>query len=202
MSEPPEDEPATNTTQCTICDKPEPKYKCPHCEIRYCSIPCFKTHISTAHDSPDPNTTNATTDPSPAKNAVTTNTPSVALTAHPSPQPRPISPTTTLLTDPRLIQLLTRYPTLKPTLRTIYQTTVHPERLLDEHSDDSDVDEDALKRTWGGADYKRWTQERADEKALNELAEISKEDEGVAEFFELARIIFAQGDEMVKEEAD
>ena len=30
--------------ECTICNSSNPKYKCPKCEIPYCSIPCFRKH--------------------------------------------------------------------------------------------------------------------------------------------------------------
>ncbi|KAL1451831.1 hypothetical protein WDU94_006169 [Cyamophila willieti] len=30
--------------KCEICQKENKKYKCPHCEIPYCSIQCFQTH--------------------------------------------------------------------------------------------------------------------------------------------------------------
>ncbi|XP_063709656.1 zinc finger HIT domain-containing protein 3 [Culicoides brevitarsis] len=32
------------TRKCEICDKSDSKYKCPKCEIPYCSLECFKQH--------------------------------------------------------------------------------------------------------------------------------------------------------------
>ncbi|XP_064612546.1 zinc finger HIT domain-containing protein 3-like [Liolophura sinensis] len=29
---------------CQICEENQHKYKCPACEIKYCSVPCFKKH--------------------------------------------------------------------------------------------------------------------------------------------------------------
>ncbi|XP_057677646.1 zinc finger HIT domain-containing protein 3 [Corythoichthys intestinalis] len=29
---------------CKVCSEQTPKYKCPACEIRYCSLPCYKRH--------------------------------------------------------------------------------------------------------------------------------------------------------------
>uniref|UniRef100_G3QA33 Zinc finger HIT domain-containing protein 3 n=1 Tax=Gasterosteus aculeatus TaxID=69293 RepID=G3QA33_GASAC len=29
---------------CSVCSEPTPKYKCPACKIRYCSLGCYKTH--------------------------------------------------------------------------------------------------------------------------------------------------------------
>lgn len=32
---------------CQVCDKDPPKYKCPKCEIHYCSLGCYKAHKDT-----------------------------------------------------------------------------------------------------------------------------------------------------------
>ncbi|XP_077402959.1 zinc finger HIT domain-containing protein 3 [Vanacampus margaritifer] len=29
---------------CKVCSEQTPKYRCPTCEIRYCSLPCYKRH--------------------------------------------------------------------------------------------------------------------------------------------------------------
>uniref|UniRef100_A0A8C6SA95 Zinc finger HIT domain-containing protein 3 n=1 Tax=Neogobius melanostomus TaxID=47308 RepID=A0A8C6SA95_9GOBI len=29
---------------CSVCTEQTPKYKCPACKIRYCSLVCYKTH--------------------------------------------------------------------------------------------------------------------------------------------------------------
>ena len=34
----------TYVLQCIVCKEEKPKYKCPKCESRYCSIMCFKKH--------------------------------------------------------------------------------------------------------------------------------------------------------------
>lgn len=31
-------------SQCEICQKSSPKYKCPMCIIKYCSVICYKSH--------------------------------------------------------------------------------------------------------------------------------------------------------------
>eukprot|EP01112_Ceratiomyxa_fruticulosa_P015034 TRINITY_DN4375_c0_g1_i2.p1 TRINITY_DN4375_c0_g1~~TRINITY_DN4375_c0_g1_i2.p1 ORF type:complete len:150 (-),score=34.18 TRINITY_DN4375_c0_g1_i2:144-593(-) len=36
-----------NNPLCSICTKTASKYKCPNCEIRYCSVVCFKVHKET-----------------------------------------------------------------------------------------------------------------------------------------------------------
>ena len=32
---------------CGVCTEPSPKYKCPRCELRYCSLQCYKRHKET-----------------------------------------------------------------------------------------------------------------------------------------------------------
>ncbi|XP_037324047.2 zinc finger HIT domain-containing protein 3 [Pungitius pungitius] len=32
---------------CSVCSEHTPKYKCPACKIRYCSLGCYKTHKDT-----------------------------------------------------------------------------------------------------------------------------------------------------------
>jgi hypothetical protein len=35
---------ATSSTSCGVCHRNEPRYACPHCEIQYCSVGCYKDH--------------------------------------------------------------------------------------------------------------------------------------------------------------
>ncbi|KAK8248361.1 hypothetical protein HDK77DRAFT_442236, partial [Phyllosticta capitalensis] len=37
---------------CGVCADQPPKYKCPSCELRYCSLACYKTHKSSTHGDP------------------------------------------------------------------------------------------------------------------------------------------------------
>eukprot|EP00753_Platysulcus_tardus_P003246 PLAT1233.1.p2 GENE.PLAT1233.1~~PLAT1233.1.p2 ORF type:complete len:172 (-),score=59.50 PLAT1233.1:19-534(-) len=34
-----------SSRQCAICQAAPPKYRCPRCRIRYCSLPCYRTHV-------------------------------------------------------------------------------------------------------------------------------------------------------------
>ncbi|KAJ1984888.1 Zinc finger HIT domain-containing protein 3 [Coemansia umbellata] len=41
---------------CAVCSNAIPKYKCPNCKIRYCSINCFKVHKTELCLAPEPQT--------------------------------------------------------------------------------------------------------------------------------------------------
>eukprot|EP01135_Chromosphaera_perkinsii_P009512 Nk52_evm2s1779 gene=Nk52_evmTU2s1779 len=34
----------SKTTLCGVCEEVVPKYKCPNCGVRYCSVKCYSTH--------------------------------------------------------------------------------------------------------------------------------------------------------------
>jgi hypothetical protein len=79
------------------------------------------------------------------------------------------------------------HPDLKPALRRIYRATLHPDVQLETRLDEveeHEEDADALARRWG-PDMRRWTRDKADERALGLLVELQMRDEGVAEFAEL-----------------
>ncbi|XP_029028747.1 zinc finger HIT domain-containing protein 3 [Betta splendens] len=42
---------------CSVCSQETPKYRCPACKIRYCSLGCYKRHKDTClpTDQPKPN---------------------------------------------------------------------------------------------------------------------------------------------------
>lgn len=82
--------------------------------------------------------------------------------------------------DPRLIQLLAKYPPLKSRLRKIWNTTKHPDDLVDE-------DEDANGESRRGKG--NWSQEGADKKAVALLIEEQLRDDGISEFVELVQAI-------------
>jgi len=46
---------------CKICDLKDAKYRCPKCEIVYCSLDCYKTHKSSEKCSSKDKTTSVTT---------------------------------------------------------------------------------------------------------------------------------------------
>ncbi|KAM7374752.1 hypothetical protein PAMP_007392 [Pampus punctatissimus] len=42
---------------CNVCDEQRPKYRCPACKIRYCSLGCYKRHKDTCLPVKQPATT-------------------------------------------------------------------------------------------------------------------------------------------------
>eukprot|EP00729_Bicosta_minor_P001254 gene1254-28479_t len=42
--------------KCGVCNEAPPKYKCPTCLLRYCSVPCFKSHKQKPCSPPLPHT--------------------------------------------------------------------------------------------------------------------------------------------------
>jgi hypothetical protein len=71
---------------------------------------------------------------------------------------------------------------LSDQLKRVYEATLHPDELLED---------DAGSK--GGNGNKRgkeqWTQEKANERALGLLIELQLQNEGVAEFLELVRLL-------------
>ncbi|KAI7272279.1 hypothetical protein KC345_g7112 [Hortaea werneckii] len=118
---------ATSTPLCGICTAHESKYKCPVCELRYCSLACYKQHqplhATTFSSSSEDATTTTTTQPQ-------STTPSSAR----PPQDRrpgthrrvPRIDFTQFDTDPDFISLLHRYPRLKIQLQALYALTLEP----------------------------------------------------------------------------
>ncbi|XP_077597397.1 zinc finger HIT domain-containing protein 3 [Stigmatopora nigra] len=47
---------------CKVCSEQTPKYKCPTCKIRYCSLSCYKLHKDSCLpvEKPPPNSTKGT----------------------------------------------------------------------------------------------------------------------------------------------
>ncbi|KAK8200355.1 uncharacterized protein BKA78DRAFT_291868 [Phyllosticta capitalensis] len=65
---------------CGVCADQPPKYKCPSCELRYCSLACYKTHKSSTHGDP------ASTASAPFASTSTSST-STTVAANPSANP-------------------------------------------------------------------------------------------------------------------
>ncbi|KAF2808739.1 uncharacterized protein BDZ99DRAFT_389189 [Mytilinidion resinicola] len=94
---------------CGVCSQAPQKYKCPTCQLPYCSIPCYKNHKASEHSSKD------------APNAAPISK---------SKAPAPIPPTapkvgdfSTLADHPSMQALLTSHPTLRDDLRKVYAAT-------------------------------------------------------------------------------
>ncbi|KIW06309.1 uncharacterized protein PV09_02774 [Verruconis gallopava] len=166
-----------NARKCEVCHDLESKYKCPQCELRYCSLNCFKLHKQLHESSTDANASSALRDESSA--------PSVQ--PHRTQQPAKVDPYTALEEHPNFQILFKKYPDLKSQLSRVYQATMNPSQQ-DESS--LGVQQKTRDRVRG-----QWTQEKGDELAAKLLAKLAKEHEGVKEFMALVRIVFDSEEE-------
>ncbi len=195
---------------CGVCDKQDSKYKCPVCELRYCSIACYKPHKA-SHESETATVDSKPKQPTKDRPGTTQRVPKVDFTGFED--------------DKDFQRLLTRYPALRVQLQTIYALTLEP------------APEDA--RSWnrtplpgfdppahasrgrgrgrgfrggrggfgrGGKDvsipqgrqHGRWTQAKGDQEALDVIKRLrraedeSEEAEGLREFVALCQIKFGE----------
>ncbi|KAL7422148.1 hypothetical protein Q5752_002791 [Cryptotrichosporon argae] len=81
---------------CDVCKVQASKYRCSACPVRYCSVPCYKTHKETAHPVLDPAPSDA--QPPTATLALAAVEPSVD--PAPTPPPTPLRPLTSLAWPP------------------------------------------------------------------------------------------------------
>ncbi|GME48762.1 hypothetical protein GTA08_BOTSDO00506 [Neofusicoccum parvum] len=119
------------STTCGVCSEQPPKYKCPSCAIRYCSLACFKTH-KPIHDNPAAETSAPDSPSQSASSAPTashdgpTTAPAAPATAPQPPQQHAPADLQRLLTDPALLALLQKNPALRTRLHAIYTSTLEP----------------------------------------------------------------------------
>ncbi|KAF2479153.1 hypothetical protein BDY17DRAFT_356557 [Neohortaea acidophila] len=100
-------------SKCGVCLDKDSKYKCPVCELRYCSLACYKTHKST-HENDNAG------EEGPEKKLPT-------LRDRPGTTQRaPKVDFTNFEADKDFQRLLARYPLLKVQLQTIYGLTLEP----------------------------------------------------------------------------
>ena len=85
---------------CGVCNEADSKYKCPTCELRYCSIKCYKPHKAQHEAEAQQNPQKAAGNAPPKQDRPGT----TQRTAKPD--------MSTLASDPEFKRLLTRYPTL------------------------------------------------------------------------------------------
>jgi len=154
--------------KCVTCGEETPKYRCPHCVARYCSIKCFKPHIDT--HSIDKPTEKPSSPP---------HTPTQLPLENLSSLP------TSILNSANLPVLQRKYPNLLPQLKRVYEATLHPGELPGNEDEKSE----SMGQKSKGKRPEPWTQERADERALGLLIELQLQDESVAEFLELVRML-------------
>ncbi|KAF2143285.1 uncharacterized protein K452DRAFT_268675 [Aplosporella prunicola CBS 121167] len=109
------------STLCGVCTERPPKYKCPSCEIRYCSLNCFKVH-KPVHETPD----DPTTDIVPSSEAHLSQPSAPFLASATLPQSSDDTPFNALLSNHTLQHLLQRHPGLRSQLQRIYASTLEP----------------------------------------------------------------------------
>ncbi|KAF2357334.1 Zinc finger HIT-type [Trinorchestia longiramus] len=79
-----------STENCKICRNNAAKYKCPSCLLKYCSVPCYKTHKSSSSDeavrcSSVAHTTQTATETTDSKTSLVSVTPDEEITTTASP---------------------------------------------------------------------------------------------------------------------
>ncbi|KAF2404932.1 hypothetical protein EJ06DRAFT_525504 [Trichodelitschia bisporula] len=191
-------------TTCGVCKEASPKYKCPHCQLPYCSIKCFKEHIL-VHENEDTtpqNTTKAENSSSPPTTKSENTSASSTTIREASSQPTAPSdspqqnPFLALRNHPAFLPLFMKYPHLRSQLRQIYTATLNPAVPAAELYRDEDGDEDkkpvwepppGMPRVEG-----QWTQEKADDVAVEVLSRLVEKEEGVREFMALVEIVFGE----------
>ncbi|KAF2829987.1 hypothetical protein CC86DRAFT_392010 [Ophiobolus disseminans] len=191
---------------CGVCNTEPKKYKCPTCGLPYCSLQCFKSHKPTHPEPTSAPTLSAPTEP--------------ILPQPPLPPPPPRylkkkTDFTVLATNPKFQDLLKSYPTLLPTLRRVYATTIEP-----------DPEDEARRRRFarggfrgrgtrgrgrgrggfGGFDDReeRWTQKKGDADAMRMLKGLrdgkagDREKEGMLAFVQLVDEVFGEGEKLAE----
>ena len=205
--------------KCGVCHIEDSKYKCPVCEIRYCSLACYRLHKPThENESNDQSITPA--QPKKDRPGTTQRVPKIDFTGFEK--------------DSELLRLLKRYPLLQLQLQTVYGLTLEPgpedsrtwnkQPLPPLPGYDAPAPPPPTRgcgshrgrggrgnRRGGGRhqedgreqrEHGRWTQEKGDREASKVLAKMREGDgtdgddvaEGVREFVELVRLRFGEKD--------
>ncbi|PNS16734.1 hypothetical protein CAC42_4698 [Sphaceloma murrayae] len=175
------------TVECGVCVEQPSKYRCPSCDLRYCSIPCYKKH-KTQHEE---------------ENQLASEQ-SVQQTRPKSPQPipgaRPRLPGQAKAydfsgfeKDPVLLDLLNKDPQLRLRLQSVFGYTLEPPPgsrggrggFRGRGRGQSD-------RNFGSTHGGSWTQVKGDAEALEKLKGMRDEDGdgNVAEFIRLVGMRF------------
>ncbi|KAF1345482.1 hypothetical protein BDV97DRAFT_402062 [Delphinella strobiligena] len=195
---------------CGVCKAQPSKYKCPKCDLPYCSLPCYRPHKeSHANDVP-------------VEKAIPTEqivpVPEVAepVVAHRLVGSNKID-FSGLEDDPDLLRLMSRYPALRIQLQSVYGYTLEPP------PSDSQDQPTFNHRGRGGrgrgrggrggrnsrggrGDYgqqpqqSQWTQAKGEKEAANALKDMRNKEgdtEGLAEFVQLITMKYGKGDEQV-----
>ncbi|KAF2172870.1 hypothetical protein M409DRAFT_16824 [Zasmidium cellare ATCC 36951] len=100
--------------KCGVCHLQDSKYKCPICELRYCSIPCYKSHKSVHINQASEN------------GISTAEKPQETATDRPKRQKLDKVDFSGFENDTDFQHLLTRFPNLKNQLQLVYGVTLEP----------------------------------------------------------------------------
>ncbi|KAE9966909.1 hypothetical protein EG328_008530 [Venturia inaequalis] len=188
-------------TLCGVCKTDPSKYKCPHCQLPYCSVKCFKAHILT-HESD----TNSPPSPT-AQNPIIVDTEGRNPNTLTANDGDPANPYESLVQHPQFHTLFTKYPLLKTQLARVHNATKNPADFPSEEREDQRVNGHGHGRNQQGDRVKgQWTQEKANELAAEILVSLMDQDEGVREFMALRKIVFEaverSGDAVVEQDLD
>lgn len=169
---------------CEICNNQPPKYKCPLCQLRYCSLDCYKEH-KLAHTHQEKHIHSPLDGASSPVLAPTTKTPEK------DGNEQVQDSYTSLLRSTELEQLFVRYPQLKSQLKSIYTATLEPSQ--------EDQENESRRRNRAGRGRGRgrgrrntydspapWTRERGLKDAMRQLRNVRRAEgqqgEGLREF--------------------
>eukprot|EP01134_Creolimax_fragrantissima_P005191 CFRG5191T1 len=153
---------------CGVCNQSLSKYKCPKCEIRYCSIPCFKKHketpcVSDSVISDTSNTTTSTTER--VDDNASSVPPTETLNALPSALPSTITSTSAATTVSALAPSAKCHSDEDASLGT---STSDPNKTMFNISEDDVVPKEALDKLGHNAQIRDLLRENVDLRDLLE----------------------------------
>ncbi|KAF4551967.1 HIT zinc finger domain-containing protein [Elsinoe fawcettii] len=180
---------------CDVCLEQPSKYRCPSCNLRYCSIPCYRKH-KLDHEGDD-----ITTSGTAGKQDLAT--------PNPLPGTRPRLPGQAKAidfsgfeNDAVLLELFKKDPALRVKLQSIFGYTLEPPPgprggRGGYRGRGRGFAGRSANQSFGGP----WTQAKGDTEALQKLKAMREEDENgnVAEFVRLVGLRFGDGPEQSKE---
>ncbi|KAI5202103.1 hypothetical protein E4T39_04910 [Aureobasidium subglaciale] len=180
---------------CGVCQQVESKYKCPSCQLRYCSIACYKQHKEThTNDAPRVQTAQP---PQPVQSTVAESDTPKGRSALPGSSNK--IDFTGFDSDPELLRLLSRYPNLRIQLQSVYGLTLEPppqeQRSLFSRGR-------GRGRGRGGFHQQsHWSQAKGDKEAADSFRNMRNaegDDQALAEFVQLLKMRFASATDHVE----
>ncbi|KAH0369012.1 hypothetical protein KCU65_g3592, partial [Aureobasidium melanogenum] len=173
---------------CGVCTQNDSKYKCPSCQLRYCSIACFKQHKETHANDPPKQQSTQSIQPAPAPSDLSQ-----------APATRPPLPGSSkkidfagFESDPELLRLLSRYPNLRIQLQSVYGLTLEP--TPQEQRSFSSRGRGRGRGRGGFHQQSHWSQAKGDKEAIESFKNMRNaeaDDQALAEFVQLLKMRFA-----------